>query len=373
MADYQASTAEGSIKIDDLASLEGRVRDRMEAGAFGYIQGGAEAEWTMQENTAAFDHAQIVPRVLRDIQDPDLHTKLWDIDLKTPLIDAPAAAHGLAHVHGELETAAGVAAEGTIMSVSTYANESVPDIAKAGDGGAQFFQLYMSNDDGFNHWILDQAVASGYKAIVLTADASLGGYREADVKTGFQFPLPMVNLANYANNGTSGEGLNIMEIYARAKRNLSLADIEAVASYTNLPVIVKGVQSAPDATLAIGAGSKGIWVSNHGGRQLDGGPASFDVLPSIAAAVDHQVPIIFDSGIRRGEHAFKALASGADLVAFARPLFYGLNLGGVDGVRSVIQHFNQELTITMQLAGTKTIADIKQTQLLRKRIYDGTL
>lgn len=364
MAEYQASTAEQTLKIDDLAALEPLVKANMEPGAFGYIQGGAETEWTMVENTRAFDHAQIVPRVLQDLENPDLKTSLFGIPLQTPLIDAPAAAHGLAHEHGELETASAVAAEGTIMSASTYSNERVGDIAKAGHGGPQFFQLYMSNDDGFNHWILDQAVASGYRAIILTADASLGGYREADVKTGFQFPLPMINLADYSASDGSGEGLNIMQIYAKAKRKLSLADIDAIASYTHLPVIVKGVQSPADAMAAIGAGASGIWVSNHGGRQLDGGPASFDVLPDIASAVNHQVPIIFDSGIRRGEHAFKALASGADVVAFARPLFYGLNLGGIDGVRSVIQHFNQELTITMQLAGTKTIEAVKQTELL---------
>ncbi|HAT55797.1 MAG TPA: lactate oxidase [Lactobacillus sp.] len=370
MAEYQASTDEKKLHIDDLASLEPLVKARMEPGAFGYIQGGAETEWTMRENTAAFDHAQIVPRVLRNLENPDLHTKFWGVDLDTPMIDAPAAAHGLLHVNGESETAEAMAAEGTIMSISTYANESVTEIAAAGHGAPQFFQLYMSNDNGFNHWILDQAVAAGIKAIILTADASLGGYREADVKTGFSFPLPMVNLADYSASDNSGEGLNIMEIYAKAKRTLSLADIDAIASYTNLPVIVKGVQSADDAMLAIGAGAKGIWVSNHGGRQLDGGPASFDVLPGIAKAVNHEVPIIFDSGIRRGEHAFKALASGADVVAFARPLFYGLNLGGVAGVRSVMQHFNQELRITMQLAGTKTIDEVKQTKLLWPHPYE---
>lgn len=112
------------------------------------------------------------------------------------------------------------------------------------------------------------------------------------------------------------------------------------------------------------AGADGIWVSNHGGRQLDGGPASFDVLPSVAAAVNHRVPVIFDSGVRRGEHVFKALASGADLVAVGRPVIYGLNLGGAAGVASVFRHLNKELSITMQLAGTKNIEEIKHTVLL---------
>lgn len=133
---------------------------------------------------------------------------------------------------------------------------------------------------------------------------------------------------------------------------------------SGLPVIVKGIQSPEDADIAINAGADGVWVSNHGGRQLDGGPASFAVLPSIAAVVNHRVPVIFDSGVRRGNHVFKALASGADLVAIGRPVIYGLNLGGAEGVKSVFDHFNKELSITMQLAGTKTIEEVKQTKLI---------
>lgn len=121
--------------------------------------------------------------------------------------------------------------------------------------------------------------------------------------------------------------------------------------------------SPDDAMKAIGAGASGIYVSNHGGRQLNGGPASFDVLPSIAQAVNHKVPIIFDSGVRRGSHIFKALAAGADLVALGRPVVYGLALGGAQGVQSVFEHLDDELKIDMQLAGTKTIADVKNTRL----------
>jgi isopentenyl diphosphate isomerase/L-lactate dehydrogenase-like FMN-dependent dehydrogenase len=133
---------------------------------------------------------------------------------------------------------------------------------------------------------------------------------------------------------------------------------------SQLPVFVKGIQAPADAEAAIAAGADGIWVSNHGGRQLDGGPASFECLPKVAEAVHKRVPIVFDSGVRRGEHVFKALASGADLVAIGRPVIYGLNLGGAAGVQSVFEHLNKELSITMQLAGTKTIDDVKNTTLV---------
>lgn len=364
---YQTSNEEKDIEIVNVAGLEEEVRPRMEAGAFGYIRGGAETEWTMKENTAAFNKRQITPRVLQGISSADLSTKLWDIDLKTPIIEAPSAAQGLAHEKGELDTAKGVAAAGSIFSISTYANTTIEAAAQAAPGAPQFFQLYMSKDDGFNEFIIKKAVAAGAKAIILTVDSTLGGYREADVINHFQFPLPMPNLAAYSAQSASGdgEGKGIAEIYATAKQDFVPEDIQKIKDLSGLPVIVKGIQSPLDTEVAIQAGADGIWVSNHGGRQLDGGPASFDVLPGIAKVVAKRVPVIFDSGVRRGEHVFKALASGADLVAIGRPVIYGLNLGGAQGVKAVFDHLNKELAITMQLAGTPTIDAVKKTPLVQ--------
>lgn len=362
---YIASNEEHPIDIVNIASLEDKVKVNMDKGAFGYIRGGSEDEWTMKENTSAFNKKTIYPRVLQGIDRADLTTKLWDIELKTPIIQAPSAAQGLANVNGEVDTAKGVAASGSIFSISTYANTTIEDAAAAAPEAPQFFQLYMSKDDGFNKFILDKAVKAGAKAIILTVDSTLGGYREEDVINHFQFPLPMPNLAAYSEASASGdgEGLGIGEIYANAKQDFVPEDIQKIKDLTGLPVIVKGIQAPMDAKVAIDAGADGIWVSNHGGRQLDGGPASFDVLSEIAEVVAKRVPVIFDSGVRRGEHVFKALASGADLVAIGRPVIYGLNLGGAEGVKSVFDHFNKELAITMQLAGTKTIDEVKKTKL----------
>ena len=363
---YHTSNEEHPIDIVNIASLEGRVKERMEAGAFGYIRGGSEDEWTMKENTTSFNAKKIMPRILRGIDSADLHTSVFGIELDTPIIQAPSAAQGLAHEKGEADTAKGVAAAGSIFSISTYANTTIKDAADAAPGAPQFFQLYMSKDDGFNEFILNKAVEAGSKAIILTADSTLGGYREEDVINQFQFPLSMPNLAAYSEQSASGngEGKGIAEIYAAAKQGLTPDDIKTIKEITNLPVIVKGIQSPEDAVIAISAGADGIWVSNHGGRQLDGGPASFEVLPKIAEVVNKRVPVIFDSGVRRGEHVFKALASGADLVAIGRPVIYGLNLGGAEGVTSVFEHLNKELSITMQLAGTKSIDEVKNTKLM---------
>ena len=174
----------------------------------------------------------------------------------------------------------------------------------------------------------------------------------------------MPNLAAYSSQDGVGKG--IAEIYAAAKADFVPSDIDKIKTLSGLPVLVKGIQSPEDAEAAIKAGADGIWVSNHGGRQLNGGPASITVLPSIASVVSRRVPIVFDSGVRRGSHVFKALASGADLVALGRPLIYGLNLGGAEGVKSVFDQINHELSIVMQLAGTKDIEAIKRTLLLHK-------
>lgn len=363
---YKTSTENKALEIVNVKSLEGKVKQSMEAagnkGAFGYIRGGSEDEWTLNENTSAFNKKQIMPRVLRGIDSADLSTSLFGIKLKTPIIQAPVAAQGLAHEEGEVATAKAMAEVGSIFSISTYGSISVEDAAKAAPGAPQFFQLYMSKDDKFNEFLLKKAVSAGVKAIILTADSTLGGYREEDIVNHFQFPLPMPNLAAFSESDGTGKGIS--EIYAAAKQGLVLEDIQKIKKITNLPVIVKGVQSPIDADDAINAGADGIWVSNHGGRQLDGGPASIDVLPLIAKSVNHRVPIVFDSGVRRGEHVFKALAQGADVVAVGRPVLYGLNLGGAKGVQSVFEHLNKELSITMQLAGTKNIEEIKHTSLI---------
>lgn len=277
------------------------------------------------------------------------------------------AAQGLAHQQGEVATAKGMAKAGSIFSLSTYGNKTIKEVSDAKPGYPFFFQLYMSKNDAFNEYILSQAKQYGAKGIILTVDSPVGGYREDDIKNSFQFPLGFANLEAFAkisdDKSKTGKGAGISEIYAQAKQAFTPADIQYVKKMSGLPVIVKGIQSPEDADVAIKAGADAIWVSNHGGRQLDSGPASIDVLPSIAKVVNKRVPIVFDSGVRRGSHVFKALASGADVVAVGRPILYGLNLGGAEGVNSVIQQLNKELKINMMLGGAKTVKDIQATPL----------
>ncbi|WP_432766826.1 MULTISPECIES: lactate oxidase [Providencia] len=367
--DYQASIKEGPIKIINLDELEDQVAKNMEKGVFGYIRGGAEDELNLDKNTRSFDRKYIMPRVMQgiEIKDIDLSTQFLGIDLKTPIIQAPMAAQGLAHQDGEIATARGMAQAGSIFSLSTYGNKTIEEVAEVSGESPFFFQLYMSKNNAFNEFTLKRAKESGAKAIILTVDSPVGGYREDDIRNNFQFPLGFANLELFAkqndDGSKTGKGAGISEIYAQAKQAFTPADIAYVKKLSGLPVIVKGIQSPEDADRVIKAGADAIWVSNHGGRQLDSGPASFDVLPSIAKVVNKRVPIVFDSGVRRGSHVFKALASGADVVAIGRPILYGLNLGGAEGVNSVIQQLNKELSINMMLGGTKNIESVKATTL----------
>ena len=358
---YEQSDREEHINVLNLESLQDRAQKIIPTGGFGYIVGGSENDWTLDQNRTAFTHKQIYPRALANIDNPDLSTKVFGLDLKTPVMMSPLAAQGLAHSKGEVDTAKAFAAEGALMGQSTYSSASIADTAAAGEGAPQFFQLYMSKDWKFNEAIIDEAKKSGIKGIILTVDATVDGYREADIINHFQFPIPMANLEKFSQG--AGEGQGIAEIYAAAAQKISPDDVKRIAEYSGLPVIVKGIQTPEDAELAIGAGAAGIYVSNHGGRQLNGGPASFDALSAVAQAVNGRVPIIFDSGVRRGSDVFKALASGADLVALGRPFVYALALGGATGVQDAIKELNHEFATTMQLAGTKTIADVKKAKL----------
>ena len=357
---YQASERDNDIVIYDIDDLENLTQEIIPKGAFDYIRGGAETEKTMQRNISAFDMVDIYPRVLTGVDIPDIATSILGIDISLPVIVAPAAAHGLAHVSAEAGTARGAAASGTIMSVSNYASSPLDEIANVVPGAPQWFQLYLSKDDSFNRALVKKAENLGFRAIILTVDAPVGGRRVRDIRNDFKFPLPLPNVAQ-KSGPTKGQGIG--KIFAAAQNRLTPYDVMRVKQMTDLPVIVKGIQHPDDAEIAIAAGADAIWVSNHGGRQLDGAPASIEVLSDIAKRVNKRVPIIFDSGIRRGQHIFKAIASGADVVAIGRPVIYGLALGGWRGVVSVFDYLKQDLRRVMTLAGTQTIEDVKNAKL----------
>ncbi|GMM13940.1 lactate oxidase [Lactobacillus amylovorus subsp. animalium] len=360
---FPQSDRDEKISMINVDELEERAKKVMPEGAYYYIASGAENEWTWRANTSAFNHYQIVPRALTDMDDPQTDTEFMGMKLKTPIMISPIACHGIAHKDAEVATQKGAAAAGALFSSSTYANKSVEDIAAAAPEAPRFFQLYLSKDWDFNKMVFDAIKKAGYKGIFLTVDALVSGYREANLRTHFTYPVPLDFFTRYL--GGKGEGQSVAQMYASSAQKIGPEDVARIKKESGLPVFVKGVMCAEDAYKAIGAGADGIYVTNHGGREVDGAPATIDVLPEIAKAVNHRVPIVFDSGVRRGSHVFKALALGADIVGIGRPYLYGLALGGPKGVESVINQLNTELKIDMQLTGCKTIDDIKRAKIDR--------
>lgn len=359
---YQQSDREGELHFFNVDDLRQQTEEILPRGGFAYIEAGAEEEWTLNENTRAFYDYGIISHVMTGKSDPDLHTTFLGQTVNTPILLPPLAAHGLANSGAEVSTARGAAMAGAVMGFSTYGNSDFSEIAAENKGFPQVFGLYLNKDWDLNKRMLEEAHENGMSAIMLTADATVGGYRERDMRAGFSYPIPMKILEKYSQDGS---GKTVFDLYNQAAQVITPEDIQRLSEMADLPVIVKGVMSSEDAEIAIQAGAKGIYVSNHGGRQVDGAPAPITVLPEIAQTVNHRVPIIMDSGVRRGSHVFKALALGADFVGIGRPFMYGLANGGAEGVREVIEYFNKELTIDMQLTGATTIEDIKKSELRR--------
>lgn len=361
-AGYNAPSNVNEIEVINTYELEEKAREVVPKGGFDYMSGASGDKFTLKQNTKAWDKKGILPRVLADVEFPETSTSIFGQDLKVPFIMSPIAAHGLAHQSKEAGTAKGIAEfGGTIMSISAYSGASFSEIEEGLKDNNRWFQIYMSKDDEMNKNIIDEAKADGATAIILTADATLSGNRDKDDHNKFVYPFGMPIVSRYLKGGAKNMSLN--NIYAQSKQKISVNDVHFLKEYSGLPVFVKGIQTPEDAMAAIGAGAAGIWVSNHGGRQLDGAPGSFEALEAISKAVQGRVPIVFDSGIRRGEHIFKAIASGADIVGVGRPVLYGLALGGWKGVQSVFEYFEEDLKRVMQLAGTQTIEDIKHARL----------
>lgn len=362
---YHITEHEQSLAIINLKRLEeqfvGSMREQGHTSEGDFILGGAGDELTLQANTADFNRWQIVPSVMNGLYHGlgDTNTSLLGQKLAVPILISPSAAHGLVHRQAEKATLQGAQQASSLMTVSHFSNETLTAIQAAAPRAPWFYHYDEDVDAGLNQFLLETAVQAGAKAIVVGVFGASFGRRERDLFNRFDFPvdLPFGQLAAYTGYP---EGLDILSVNHRKRPDITPDRIARIKSITGLPVIVKGIQNATDAIRAVTGGADAIWVSNTGGRQLDGGRSTIEALPEIAQVVQQRVPIILDSGIRRGQHIFKALALGADVVAVGRPVLYGLHLGGAQGVASVIQHLQMELVNTMLLAGVQNITHLKQ-------------
>ena len=352
-----ASTANGELKIVNCELLETEARKIISPGRFA-ITGWAGDGWTYHENRRAFNDYPIMPRRLQGVSEEaiDLKTSILGHALPFPMITCPMGGHGSFHVEAELATAGGTGAAGTLYTSSGASNKPMEEIAKA-TPGPKWFQIYMNRDMEINRWLVQRAKAAGFSAIVLTADAL--GPGQSDEYIGLGRPTdPNLKPGNH-DPALGGRG-NFRDM----KRDLSFSDIGFLREASGLPVITKGVVHPEDVKEAIASGAAAIWVSNHGGRQIDGVPGSITMLRPAVDAVAGRVPIVFDSGIRRGIDVFKAVAMGATVVAVGRPMLWGLICGGAPGVKSVYAQLTGELKAAMLLSGVAKVTDLKRANIV---------
>lgn len=346
----------------NLRDWEAAAAERLNPMAWGYYASGARDELTLSANQAAFAQIALHYKVLVDVSTRSMATEVLGMPVDMPILAAPTAFHRLAHPDGEIATARGTDAAGTIMVLSTLSNTDMEAVVAARTRPT-WFQLYVYKDRGATRALVERAEAAGCRAIVLTVDAPLLGTRERDVKNRFRLP-PGLGVKNMQAAGFDAMDTPAMDsgLAAYVERcldqALTWADIEWLRSITRLPVLVKGVVRADDARRAADHGAAGVVVSNHGGRQLDTSPATIEVLPRIVDAAGDALEVLMDGGIRRGTDVLKALAYGAKAVLVGRPILWGLATDGATGVEAVLRQLARELDQAQALCGCPTLADI---------------
>lgn len=325
----------------NVLEYEALAREVMHPSAWAYYSAGAEDEVTLRTEREAFDRLRLVPRVLRGVDRADTSTAVLGTRVRAPIMVAPTGVQGLAHPEGECATARAAGEAGTLMAVSTVSSRRLEDIAAA-TAGPLWFQLYVYEDSRrFAERLVRRAEAAGYGAIVLTVDSPRWGRKErfARVEDGMQ---------------PGADAASIEEELGEEHREpaaLTWEDVAWVRSLTGLPVVLEGILHPEDAALAVEHGARGVVVSTHGGRQLDGVPASVEALPGVVEAVAGRAEVYLDGGVRRGTDALKALALGARAVFVGRPALWGLAVDGAGGVRRVLELLRGELELAMVLAG----------------------
>jgi 4-hydroxymandelate oxidase len=348
-----------------LASLydyEAAARRKMSAAAWEYFNSGSADEITMRRNREALDALLLKPRVLVDVTRIDTSCTVFGCKLPHPILLAPTSSHLLVHPDAETATARGAGEAKTIMVASTVSNRSIEDICKAASGPI-WFQLYAEDDRKAVQALIERAEAAGCTALCITVDIPILYARNREERIRAQSPtLPFPNLGSEARPGASG---------GRVRRHFNWDDLAWIQSFAKTPIILKGILNPDDADEAVKRGVAGIVVSNHGGRALDTVPATIEVLPAVVDRVAGRVPVLFDSGVRRGTDVLKGLGYGASAVLIGRPYLYGLSVAGADGVRDVVNILRSELEAAMALTGRTRLSEIDRSIFWKSRDYSS--
>ena len=343
--------------IFNVSEFEAIARARMDPASFDYFAGGAWDEITVEENLAAFRRHRLRPRVLAGNAAVDASTTMLGSKVSMPLGLAPAAMHRLADPGGEVSTARAAGDAGVVMCLSTWSNCSLEEVA-AQATGPLWLQLYVHEDRGLAEEMVRRASVCGFAAVVLTVDLAMPGYRERDFRNRFSPP------ADFGNVGDVAADEMQKMVAAAHDRSLSWEDLRWLTSLSELPLVLKGVLTGEDAALAVEHGAAAVWVSNHGGRQLDRSPAAIDVLEEVVAAVDGRAEVYVDGGVRRGLDVIAALALGATAAFIARPYLYALAAAGREGVLRCLELLQGELEMGMALLGVSSVSEIGRRHLV---------
>ena len=356
--------------------LEQQAIAAMPQSVVSYVMGGCGDEFTQRQNVEAFNHWGLVPRMMVDCSTRDLSIDLFGLKLTTPIFLSPIGVLGICtpDQRGDLATARASAKIGVPMIASTLSNDPLEAVAESLGETPGFFQLYTSRDMAVAESMVHRAEAAGYKGIVVTLDTWLTGWRPRDLNDA-NFPMLRGHvLKNYfsdpcfraslAKPPEEDPGAAIQHWAGTFGKVLTWADLPWLRSLTKLPLILKGICHPDDARRAIDGGADGIYCSNHGGRQANGGIAAIDLLPGVVEA-SGTTPVLFDSGVRSGTDIIKALAMGATAVGIGRPYACGLALDGTDGVVHVLRCLLAEADLLMAVDGFPTIADLRRSGVTR--------
>src|SRR3954471_22986633 len=352
-----------------VAELQAAAAKALKPEAFDYIAGGAGGERTMRANLEAFDNWRIVPRMLHDVSQRDLSVEVLGTKLPAPVILGPVGVQELIHADADLASARAAASLGIPFTLSTVSSRTIEEIATAMGDAVRWFQLYWGKDREVTASMLQRAEKAGYSALVVTLDTVMLGWRERDLKRSFLPFLAGKGIANYLSDPvfrsrlkqppeTHPEGAILLWTQLFANNALTWSDLAWLRQQTKLPILLKGIQHPDDARRALEAGVQGVIVSNHGGRQVDGAIGSLDALPGVVDAVARKIPVLFDSGIRHGSDALKALALGAKAVLLGRLYLWGMAVAGEQGVREAVINFLADMDVTMGLCGIKACREI---------------
>ena len=368
------------------------AKKKLPSPIFHYIDGGSDDEVTLKRNTDSFNKCDLIPSVLTDVSNVDLSTTVFGQKINFPLFLSPTSMHRLYHHEGEKGSARAAEKLGTIFSMSTMATTSIEEIGNL-TNGSKLFQLYIHKDKGLTDNLIERCQKAKFNALCLTVDTVVAGNRERDHRTGFSTPpkltlgsllsfvfhpqwsfnyllrkkFELSNLIHMTQKGSSIERSVMGYINEQFDPSMNWKDAEYCVKKWKGPFALKGVMSVEDAKRAIDIGASAIMISNHGGRQLDGGRAPFDQLSDIVDAVGDKIEVILDGGVRRGTHVLKALAAGATACSFGKGYLYALGAGGQKGIEIVLEKIKLEIKRDMTLMGCKSIKDLNRSKITFKK------